>query len=232
MADRQSERGSMQQALLEAAARRAEGDITALAGYADQIQDLICRSEAGDEEAVSRLRQVLTRCPEMWHCFGDFGHVAEDAALKMVSGGNLLLREGLRRHLAELRQKLAEPGGSPLEALLIDRIALCWLQAQNADIHATQMPKGTDGREEDFRQRQQDRAHQRFISACRALANVRRLLRPQVTQVNVAEQQINIAQSVANSAQPGLLRTDAGSSEDAQPSPSLADPNGVTSDRE
>jgi hypothetical protein len=43
----------------------------------------------------------------------------------------------------------------------------------------------------DYYQRHQDRAHKRYLSAVRALAQVRRLLTPAV-QVNIGGQQVNI----------------------------------------
>ena len=44
----------------------------------------------------------------------------------------------------------------------------------------------------DYRICRHDRAHGRFLSACKALAQIRKLLGVNV-QINIAEQQVNVA---------------------------------------
>ena len=53
-------------------------------------------------------------------------------------------------------------------------------------------------KQSEFFQRRQDRAHRRYLSAIRTLAQVRRLLLPPV-QVNIGAQQVNAMQVVAES---------------------------------
>jgi hypothetical protein len=83
---------------------------------------------------------------------------------------------------------------TPLAGTLsVERIIACWLHVQYADQHmVTFEHKGGTFREGEYWQRQQDRAHRRYLIAIRTLAQVRRLLAPNV-QVNIAEQQVNIA---------------------------------------
>lgn len=45
----------------------------------------------------------------------------------------------------------------------------------------------------DYYQRRIDRAHNRHLSAVRTLAQVRKLLKPSVAQINIADKQINTA---------------------------------------
>jgi len=44
--------------------------------------------------------------------------------------------------------------------------------------------------------RHRDRAHRRYLQAVKALAQVRKLLGASVTQVNIAENQVNVAGSL------------------------------------
>jgi hypothetical protein len=44
-----------------------------------------------------------------------------------------------------------------------------------------------------FLDRHRDRAHRRYLQAVKALAQVRKLLGASVTQVNIAENQVNVA---------------------------------------
>ena len=46
----------------------------------------------------------------------------------------------------------------------------------------------------EYREGRRDRAHKRFLSACKALATVRKLARPTI-QVDLANQQVNMAGS-------------------------------------
>ena len=73
------------------------------------------------------------------------------------------------------------------------RIVACWLQVAYAD-HLAAGFEQEGGRivQGEYWQRMQDRAHRRYLAAIRSLAQVRRLLTPAM-QVNIAEQQVNIA---------------------------------------
>ena len=71
----------------------------------------------------------------------------------------------------------------------MERIALCWLQVQQADLTAAQMLAKRSPVQESWIQQRQDRAHGRLLMAVKALAQVRKLLRPGATvQVNIAQQ--------------------------------------------
>lgn len=87
--------------------------------------------------------------------------------------------------------ELAGPSPTPLERLLVERIVASWLQTYHYDILCAQAGNITID-QGDYMQRRQDRAHKRYLSAIKSLAVVRRLLRPSV-QVNIAQQQVNVA---------------------------------------
>ena len=92
--------------------------------------DLIKRAENGDESALSEVRDFIdTKAPEMWGIWGDVAENAQRRWVKRISENNPMAQEGLKRHLSEMKSELAEGREpSPLENLLIDRIAVCWLQ--------------------------------------------------------------------------------------------------------
>lgn len=94
----------------------------------------------------------------------------------------------VKGHADTLRQQLLAEGDTLLERLLIERIVLTWIAVNAADErHAAAGNKGADEwcRYIAITQR-------RHLSAIKALATVRRLLKP-VVQVNMAQQQINVA---------------------------------------
>ena len=66
-----------------------------------------------------------------------------------------------------------------------------WFETYQSDFVAATMKDIPLSVDEHY-QKRQDRAHRRFLSSVKALAQVRRLLGPSV-QVNIAEQQVNVA---------------------------------------
>ena len=117
--------------------------------------------------------------------------------LRSCSSGDQLHTETfLARPLSLLEAMRSEVAGrdpSPLERLLAERVVACWLQLQHAEaIHVNGLGELTMS-ESEYHQRRLDRLHRRYLSAIRTLAQVRKLLRPAVTQINVAEQQVNVA---------------------------------------
>jgi hypothetical protein len=64
---------------------------------------------------------------------------------------------------------------------------------QQAEFMAVQMVQKHQVNQEGWVQQRQDRAQHRFLAAVKALAQVRKLLRPQTAvQVNIAQQQVNV----------------------------------------
>ena len=97
-----------------------------------------------------------------------------------------------------MREELA--GGvapSPLEALLIERIVICWLHLQYHEAHyAANMSRKENILHVQIGERM-DKAQRRYLGAIKALAQVRRLALPSV-QVNIGEKQVNVAAAQVN----------------------------------
>src|SRR5262249_34596919 len=125
---------------------------------------------------------------------GDQAFQVERALLEGVSPGNVAVREAILASQDLMRKALEGPNPTPLERLLCSRVATCWLQAHLADTTISQMEKVTlqQGR---YYHECRDRAHRRFLSACRTLAQVRQLALPVLmAQVNLmaGQQQVNV----------------------------------------
>ena len=75
---------------------------------------------------------------------------------------------------------------------MVDRVLACYLQSYQADVAYTRSLKRPSMIESERYQRRQDRAAKQYLYSLRSLAVVRRLLAPAV-QVNLAQQQVNIA---------------------------------------
>lgn len=151
-----------------------------------ELQSLIERAYAGDQSAVPGIRGILDSMPQAVRLFGgDLAHEAEQALVRAIAGKNLAQREALTRKMEQLRAELGGPNPGPLERLLVERVALCWLNSSFADLQFA-LAKNTTLQFGIYLQRQQSRAHQRLLSAIKSLATVRRLVLPIQLDVTVA----------------------------------------------
>jgi hypothetical protein len=151
---------------------------------------LLGRAQAGDPRALAEVEQDLDRQPESWGLIARLAG-AEERLIAALAGDDALLAAALRRHLATLREELGGPAAAPLERLLAERIACCWLALQEADRRALHR-EGLSLAQATYYDRRLDRAQRRYLAAIKALAVVRRLGLPAV-QLNVAAQQVNLA---------------------------------------
>lgn len=149
-----------------------------------ELADLVRRAEANDPTALPTIRKILDANPAIWEQVGDLAKHAELLMVDLAAGKNIVLKEALTRKLSGLKDELAAGPISPLEKLLIDRIATCWLQTAQADVAAAQVQSGTPGAA--FHVKRQDRAHHRFLTGVKTLAVVRKLLRPAPAPLEVA----------------------------------------------
>jgi len=100
----------------------------------------------------------------------------------------------LETRTKNLRHSLLGDNPTQLERLLVERIAVCALQVQIAETkYIGAMKAGTTLHNVRFFEDMQDRAYRRYLGSIKALAQVRRLQLPTVSQLNVATNQVNIA---------------------------------------
>ncbi len=149
-------------------------------------------ADRGDEKAMVELREELNARPYLWEV-GNMATQAEIALTEVITGGSKFLKEATNKKLDDLKDELMGPAPTPLERLLVARVVVCWLQVHHADmIDAQNFQKVDFG---GYLQDRLDRAHRRYLSAIRTLAQVRRLLIPPV-QVNIGNQ-VNAAHITA-----------------------------------
>ncbi len=160
------------------------------------LSEMLKREATGDERASEELLHVYNSVPSLWDNVKVLQGNADRSWLETLippDTGRGFTREGIRREMERLRSDVAGEMPSPLERLLVDRVVLCWLSATAADTqYAQKLAGGLSLRESEFFQKRCERANRQLLRAVQTLATVRRLLTP-VVQVNVAEQQINVA---------------------------------------
>ena len=158
---------------------------------------MVKRANKGDKSALASVRELL-KGPHGADLFG--GNLARQAELSFIEnagGDQLAFKEAIGRKLTILRDELAGSNPTPLERLLVERVVACWLQVQDADVRYVQGQKDCTIPQSEYYQRRQDRAHNRYLSAMRTLAVVRKLTIP-VVQVNIARKQVNVGQAQVN----------------------------------
>lgn len=160
------------------------------------INDVIARAEEGDRDALDLALQAHAAVPSLWPKASVLGTQAERMLLDAVVDADrqLLTRATVERQLKAMRDELAGANPTEVERILVDRVVLCWMACQQADldlIHRTRA--SVPLAQGEYLQRRAERAERRLLRATKALATVRRLLIP-IVQVNVAEEikQVNV----------------------------------------
>jgi hypothetical protein len=154
----------------------------------NKLMALIDRAQDGDKNALPVLRRVLDEAPRIAR-FVDLARDVERSIIKRVSGDDVFTQEAIPRNLKTMREEIAGENPSPLERLLAERIGICWLELQYFEaIYAQNMGELTIT-QSDYHQRRIDKAHRRYLSSIKALAQIRKM--GPAVQINIAEKQIN-----------------------------------------
>jgi hypothetical protein len=159
---------------------------------------LLDRACDGDADSQAALIRFMDRpelnpdlCRKIVNLFGDLRHYAESSVIERVAGDNEMVRKAIQMKVNRLIAELAGPDPTPIERLLAERAAFCWLVTWRYETRLAQATDLTSKREE-FHHRRIDAAHRRYLSSLKTLAQVRKLALPAV-QVNIGENQVNVA---------------------------------------
>ena len=143
----------------------------------DELQDLVARADAGDATALPRIKQLLDEQRPLTDHFGDVAKVAAESWLTLYAGNNAVLTEATRRKMLLWRSSIAGPNPTPLEALMVEQIVVCWLQSHYAEaMYAQAMETKANGPILREMASQQDAGQQRMAASLQQLAELRRLL--------------------------------------------------------
>jgi hypothetical protein len=159
----------------------------------EKLHDLLRLAQQGEEDAVPEIRQILSEHPDLARRFVDVAHIAEDALIeRMTREEDLAAKEIIRCQLQAMREQIAGESPSPLVRLLSERVVLTWLEVQYFEALYAKNMRNLSIPQAEHHQKRLDRAHRRHLSAIRALAQMRKLLKgASITQINIADKQIN-----------------------------------------
>jgi hypothetical protein len=143
--------------------------------------DEIRRRSAGNDDELIRLG-----------CGNLAGNVRSGLIEK--SGRNDINRDAIDVLMRRLADTLRGPNPSALEKLLVTRIIACWLDLQRWEEIALRGGGDVSIRLVEHRGKMRDRAHRRYLSAIKALAQLRKLAIPPVVLVTSqgGPQQLNV----------------------------------------
>src|SRR5271157_4035529 len=170
------------------------------------VRELVRLAREGERIALG---EIADRFPAWLHetvadGHGDLDTVVETALIEQLGPGHGALHKyAVAARMAIMRDELAPCRSSPLEILLAERAALCWLHVQLMEYEAiayagdlANISDSIKAREMDRRaevvDRRLARAQSRYVQALTALAKVRKLITPVVIgQLNVSENAVN-----------------------------------------
>jgi len=146
-------------------------------------------------EDVKAFRQCFADTPELWKAVS----LAQNAALAVIEHETGLVGQQviLKANYEGQKRALGYATASPLEKMLIEHAALCWLRLQRAEQrYSAVTAESITLALADYWERRLSAAQRRYLRACETLARVRRLRLPAL-QVNIGQEQTNIAGTLA-----------------------------------
>jgi hypothetical protein len=159
-----------------------------------ETDEMMMRAARGDHSVYPLVRAYLAT-PDRGAAFvatlGNMANHVRNKLIDTITSKDILLQEAFMDHLNLLQGWLAGPNPSPIEMVLAERAAICWLVVYRYE-HIALNQHMTIPQSENIR-RQVDSAHRRFVSTLVALARVRKLALPAlvVAQINIAGQVVS-----------------------------------------
>jgi hypothetical protein len=148
-------------------------------------------------EDVAALRRALQERPDLWHGVADLARQVRATLIGERAGDSALFYEAMQHGLAEMEAELGYGQASPLERLLIEQVLLGWLEYHDLqDRKQYQLKQGCSMAQMEFLDKRVSRAHHRYLQAIGTLAKLRK--RSVAVQVNIAQQQVNLAAPVTD----------------------------------
>ncbi len=169
-----------------------------------KAEALADRALQGDLEA---LKTFEAEVPNARHYLIEvFGNLARDTRRQIIesylSPEDAVRKRSINLAADELRSTLGNDTGDPLERLLIERIACNWIEVHLVEQLTNQLR--ADGQasldQVEYYQKFLDRTQRRFLSACKTLAQVRKLMGVDAQSRNPTERKAKQPQERARKA--------------------------------
>lgn len=157
----------------------------------DPFTTLVHQAQQGDTTTLPVIRHLLDQVPGLWEDSRLLAQQVERVWMTALTGPDLVSKEIIQREVQALRSQLLGLHPTPLETLLVDRICVCWLVVQHAELHAATRVNQHAVVLSPSEEHRLDKVHHRFLAAVRELARIRKLLQPTAKlQVNIGTNQL------------------------------------------
>jgi hypothetical protein len=160
-----------------------------------ETQELLKRASEGDESCREAIRALLADGERGRSYVEPYGSSAEwlmRTIVEKAAGKHIAAQEAIVQKIESVQSELAGPNPTPLERLLAERAAICWMLVNWYENSALSVDN-LSIRQAAYHLSKIDKAHARFLSAVRTLAQVRKLALPTL-QLNIARNQVNVAE--------------------------------------
>jgi len=138
------------------------------------VRDLVARSNAGEPDAVDRLRRAFDDRPEVRAQLGDLSRLCERTWVGLIRGGGGLCEQAVRLQLAELKAGLLGENPTPLERMLVDHAAVSYLADCDAQLRAASPPSSPQV--DAARLKRAESTQRRLLNSLKTLAVLRALV--------------------------------------------------------
>lgn len=156
-------------------------------GFDPKEDAILDRARAGDGTAVAGVKEVVAAHPEMLNRWGNVGSFAQMKLVREAAGDDLTLQHCINRRIEHLQKKLeadAGPSATYAEWLTIQRVVNNWLAVHILECRLQDYDDASPAAA--ALERRLPQAERRLHASLKALATLKRLRGPAVTQVNVA----------------------------------------------
>lgn len=158
-------------------------------------------------EDIAQLKKMLAESPKLWRVAGDFSEYALHQITEDIEATPFVI-ESVRAGVDKLKEDLGYPDAPPLEKMLINQVALCWLRLNLLErMHWIKTLASHTTEAGLYWDRRLSTAQRRFTRACESLAKVRKLASETKPRVIKDEQELRNA--IVTAAVRGLKRATA-----------------------
>jgi hypothetical protein len=135
-------------------------------------------------DEIKRFRKMMTESARAYQSGGP-GEFLKLSLGRVCFGDTQLGTVVFDDWFAQMFAEIAGPNPGPLERMLTFRVVCCWAVVNSFEKRHFESIKDLTIAQSESQQKRIDRAHRRFLSAIKALADIRRLPAPVLQSINV-----------------------------------------------
>jgi len=143
----------------------------------EDAREVLLAARRGDRSVLPVLRGLIDANPHVRQYLGDLAPHVSRAWIDLAAGTDLALAEAIARKIQALKAELAGPASTPLERLLVDRVAAGRLQVHHAEAMLCRAKdRSLTLAQFDHFRRRIERAQRSHLASVKTLATIRKLL--------------------------------------------------------